>query len=66
MKISATGYGAGDHEFPEHANVLRVIVGEPSGADEAVAVCDKVLANPQLHPQIKQVALSIKAAASKK
>jgi tetratricopeptide (TPR) repeat protein len=34
--------------------------------DEAVAVCDKVLANPQLHPQIKAVAQNIKAAASKK
>lgn len=34
--------------------------------DEAVAICDKVLANPQLHPQIKAVAQSIKAQASKK
>jgi tetratricopeptide (TPR) repeat protein len=34
--------------------------------DEAIAVCDKVLANPQLHPQIKAVAQNIKAAASKK
>jgi tetratricopeptide (TPR) repeat protein len=37
--------------------------------DEAVAVCDKVLADPQLHPQIKSVATNIKnaaAAASKK
>jgi tetratricopeptide (TPR) repeat protein len=34
--------------------------------DEAVAVCDKVLANPQLHPQIKAVAQNIKAQATKK
>jgi len=34
--------------------------------DEAIAICDKVLANPNLHPQIKQVATSIKAQASKK
>lgn len=34
--------------------------------DEAAAVCDKVLANPQLHPQIKQVAENIKAQATKK
>ena len=34
--------------------------------DEALAICDKVLANPNLHPQIKQVATSIKAQASKK
>jgi tetratricopeptide (TPR) repeat protein len=34
--------------------------------DEAVAICDKVLANPNLHPQIKSVAQNIKAAAAKK
>jgi tetratricopeptide (TPR) repeat protein len=34
--------------------------------DEAIAVCDKVLANPNLHPQIKQVAQNVKALASKK
>lgn len=34
--------------------------------DEAAAICDKVLANPQLHPQIKQVAQNIKAQATKK
>jgi len=38
MRISATGYGAGDRDFPEHANVLRVIVGELSGASEATSV----------------------------
>jgi uncharacterized protein (TIGR00299 family) protein len=29
MTIAAIGYGAGDRDFPEHANVLRVILGEP-------------------------------------
>jgi pyridinium-3,5-bisthiocarboxylic acid mononucleotide nickel chelatase len=38
MTISATGYGAGDRDFPEHANVLRVIVGELSGAAESTSV----------------------------
>ncbi len=38
MVISATGHGAGDREFSEHANVLRIIVGERSGASEATAV----------------------------
>lgn len=38
MKIARTGYGAGDREFPEHANVLRAIVGETTGAVEALAV----------------------------
>ena len=37
-KILRTGYGAGDHEFPEQANVLRVILGEASGASEATTV----------------------------
>jgi uncharacterized protein (TIGR00299 family) protein len=38
MKISTTGYGAGGHDFTEHANVLRAIVGEASGAAEATTV----------------------------
>ena len=38
MRISAVGYGAGDRDFAEHANVLRVFVGEPSGAAEATSV----------------------------
>ncbi len=29
MKVLGSGYGAGDHDFAEHPNVLRVIVGEP-------------------------------------
>jgi len=33
---------------------------------EAVVILDKVLADPQLHPQIKSVAMSIKTAATKK
>jgi pyridinium-3,5-bisthiocarboxylic acid mononucleotide nickel chelatase len=33
MKIEKSGYGAGTHDFPGHANVLRIIVGEavPAG-----------------------------------
>jgi hypothetical protein len=38
MRVTATGYGAGDKDFPEHANVLRVLVGESSGAEEATSV----------------------------
>jgi tetratricopeptide (TPR) repeat protein len=33
---------------------------------EALEICDKLLADPQLHPAIKGVALQVKAAASKK
>ncbi len=38
VKILRTGYGAGDREFKEQANVLRVILGEPTGAAEATSV----------------------------
>jgi pyridinium-3,5-bisthiocarboxylic acid mononucleotide nickel chelatase len=38
MRVKATGYGAGDKDFSEHANVLRVLIGEPSGAEEATTV----------------------------
>jgi tetratricopeptide (TPR) repeat protein len=33
--------------------------------DEAIVICDKVLADPQLHPQIKQVTEGVRAAAIK-
>ncbi|MCS6951897.1 MAG: nickel pincer cofactor biosynthesis protein LarC [Bryobacterales bacterium] len=39
LRISQTGYGAGERDFPQQANVLRVIVGEASGATEAATVC---------------------------
>jgi uncharacterized protein (TIGR00299 family) protein len=39
MKIASVGYGAGGYDFAEQANVLRVLVGEPSGALEATTVC---------------------------
>src|SRR5438105_45705 len=38
MRIGAIGYGAGDRDFAEQANVLRIFVGEPSGAPEATTV----------------------------
>ncbi|PYT23578.1 MAG: nickel pincer cofactor biosynthesis protein LarC [Acidobacteria bacterium] len=38
MKLSSVGYGAGDHDFAEQANVLRILVGEASGAIEATTV----------------------------
>ncbi|MDP9171044.1 MAG: nickel pincer cofactor biosynthesis protein LarC, partial [Acidobacteriota bacterium] len=39
MRVKSIGYGAGDREFPEHANLLRVMVGEPTGAPESTTVC---------------------------
>ncbi len=38
MKIAKIGYGAGDKNFREHANVLRVLIGEATGASEARTV----------------------------
>ena len=38
MKLTASGYGAGDKEFATHANVLRVLLGEATGAVEATRV----------------------------
>jgi uncharacterized protein (TIGR00299 family) protein len=38
MRVAKIGYGAGDKDFREHANVLRVMVGEASHASEAASV----------------------------
>jgi hypothetical protein len=38
MRIRTTGYGAGDRDFTEHANVVRVMIGEASGARETTTV----------------------------
>jgi hypothetical protein len=38
MKVVRTGYGAGSRDFARQANVLRVILGEPTGAEEALTV----------------------------
>src|SRR5271165_2669367 len=38
MRITATGYGAGDRDFPEQPNVLRVLIGESKTAPEATTV----------------------------
>jgi uncharacterized protein (TIGR00299 family) protein len=52
MKIARTGYGAGGHDFTEHANVLRVILGESTGADEALAVAVIEANIDDLNPQV--------------
>ena len=35
IRVSASGYGAGDRDFPEHPNVLRALVGDGGGSDGA-------------------------------
>jgi len=38
MRISSIGYGAGDRDFKESPNVLRVLIGERTGAPESTVV----------------------------
>jgi uncharacterized protein (TIGR00299 family) protein len=38
MRLTGVGYGAGGRDFPDHASVLRVMLGEDHGATEAAAV----------------------------
>jgi uncharacterized protein (TIGR00299 family) protein len=52
MKISRIGYGAGNRDFPEQANVLRVMVGEASGAAEATTVAVIEANIDDLSPQV--------------
>jgi len=52
MKIASTGYGAGGHDFAEHANVLRVILGQATGAAEAVTVSVIEANLDDLNPQV--------------
>jgi hypothetical protein len=52
MKLKRTGYGAGGHDFAEHANVLRVMLGEPTAADEALAIAIVEANIDDLNPQV--------------
>ncbi len=38
LRVLAQGFGAGDKDFPDQANVLRVLIGERTGASEATTV----------------------------
>jgi hypothetical protein len=38
MRISSIGHGAGDRDFKESPNVLRVLIGERTGAPESTVV----------------------------
>lgn len=38
VTLERSGFGAGGREYPEHANVLRVLLGATSGAPEAASV----------------------------
>ena len=38
MSIQSIGYGAGDHDFREHANIVRVMIGQANTAPESTTV----------------------------
>ena len=55
MKLTRTGYGAGGHDFAEHANVLRVLLGETTAvesAGEALTVAVVEANIDDLNPQV--------------
>src|SRR6185437_7774432 len=38
LRVTSQGFGAGDKDFPSQANVLRVLIGERTGAAETTTV----------------------------
>jgi tetratricopeptide (TPR) repeat protein len=64
--VAITEFKTAADTDPQPAYLVRLASAyESSGKHaEAIATCDKVLADPQLHPQIKQVATNIKNAAT--
>ena len=52
MRISASGYGAGSRDFPDQPNVLRVLLGEGTGAEEATTITVIEANIDDLSPQI--------------
>jgi uncharacterized protein (TIGR00299 family) protein len=57
LRITGTGFGAGGYDFPDQANVLRVILGEPTGADEPITVTVLETNVDDLSPQILAFAM---------
>jgi uncharacterized protein (TIGR00299 family) protein len=52
MTVRSIGYGAGDHDFKEHANIVRVMIGEANNVPESTTV-DVIEANiDDASPQI--------------
>src|SRR5439155_6789854 len=52
MPIAASGYGAGSRDFPDQPNVLRVLLGEGTGAEEATTITVIEANIDDLSPQI--------------
>ncbi len=66
--VAAAEFKTAIDSDPQPAYQVRLAMSyqNQGKSDEAVAIVDKLLADPQLHPAIKQVAQSIKASAGKK
>jgi len=64
--VAITEFKSAVDTNPEPAYQVRLASAYQNAGknDEAIAICDKLLADPQLHPTIKQVAQAVKAAAS--
>jgi pyridinium-3,5-bisthiocarboxylic acid mononucleotide nickel chelatase len=57
MTVSRTGFGAGGYDFEEHANVLRVILGQAASAPEALTVSVIEANIDDLNPQVLAYAM---------
>jgi lipopolysaccharide biosynthesis regulator YciM len=62
LKMAVDGVGGQEPAFQVRLAQAYALSGKN---DEAIAVCNQVLANPNLHPQIKQVAEALKDGATK-
>jgi len=52
MRIIASGYGAGTCDFPDQPNVLRALLGEATGAEEATTITVIEANIDDLSPQV--------------
>ncbi|MDR3741950.1 MAG: nickel pincer cofactor biosynthesis protein LarC [Terracidiphilus sp.] len=62
VRIATTGYGAGGHDTPGQANLLRLLVGEtsvPESAEDSIAVIETVIddSSPQLLAYVSELLL---------
>jgi tetratricopeptide (TPR) repeat protein len=65
--VAAAEFKTAVDNDPQGAYMVREASALQAGGknDEAIALCDKIAADPQAHPQVKQVAQQVRAAAVK-
>jgi tetratricopeptide (TPR) repeat protein len=66
LDVAITDFKLAVDADPEPAYQVRLAVAlQQSGKnDEALAICDKLIADPQTHPTIKQLAQNVKRLAT--